>query len=352
MATATDINSLLASAKGGVLTLDPPGKEFQGPLVVRRPVTINGNGCTIWAEAGPVVVIESTGVTLGELNIEVTGTEESLAGEAACALVARTAAPTLSRVAVRGLVVGIPGEEGEWRYPRIVRLNRIAAGTAHTFTLRLTVPVDCRIESMVSGVVVAPQTLRAGEVEVAVRVEAMAEGIRLRGLLRLSTVRLTRRIELSGHVVAVGTGVATGTGQVLFQPADWSGTAAAVPPAPPPAPAAPPPPKPSPAPRPAPPPTAAAPPPVVPPPPALPPPAPKPKARYRFPTTAGDAFAPPPPPPEPIENENEAELPYAIPESTPPIPEPPPSSDPLTKKPGMRKTNRPGGAFGVSPPSE
>jgi hypothetical protein len=379
MTSATDLTALVAAAKGGVFTLDPPGKEFQGPLVIRKPVTIDGQGGTIWAERGPAVIVESAGVVLTEMNIEVTGPEGQLTGEETCALVARGAPPTLARVAIRGHVAGVPGEEGEWRYPRIVRLNKVQAGTSHSFAMRLAVPVACKIESLVSGVTVAPADLRPGATDVAIQLESMAEGVRLRGLIRLSTGRLTRRIELSGHIAAAGAGVATGTGQVVYQPSDWAGGAAVPAPAPPPVATVPPPPPvavaPPPAPRPTPVPAPAAQPapaapvavapiPPLPPEPVYsPPPAPvppvaapevKPKSRYRsVGTPSGGLFGAPPPEAEaPAAPAPDPVPPAAPPAAAAPEPEPPaaPKSDPL--KPGRRKINRLPGLFGEPPPAE
>src|SRR5438105_15318973 len=113
----------LASLLGGTkpfdtLVLEPPGHVFEGPVAVRHPLTIQGQGCTVRAPTGPALVIQSTGVILEDLTVEVTG-DETLTGEAACALVARAAVRGLKRVAVRGDVIGIPGEEGDWLYPRL-----------------------------------------------------------------------------------------------------------------------------------------------------------------------------------------------------------------------------------------
>lgn len=335
-----DLNTLIGSAPGGVLTLDPPGKEFQGPVTIRRPVTIRGQGGTIWAERGPVLVIESTGVVLENLNVEITGRDESATGEAACALVARSSPPRLSQVAVRGHVLGIPGEEGEWHYPTAVRLGKVRAGVAHEFVLRLGVPVPCKVDSLVSGVNVSPTSLAAGLVDVTVRVDALPEGIRLRGALRLVTHGLVRRIELSGHLAADGPGVQTGTGQVVYAgsapavtspsaaPASSDDTIITLPPPPPPVA-------------------------VVPPPPVAPPPAPRTatpaRSRYRvigaspppssvFGTPAAD------PPSTPVAAEA-----AAAPDPTPAPPPPPPP--PGKKDGGMRKVNRMPGLFGGDAPS-
>ena len=385
MSSPTELATLIGV--GGVVTLDPPGKEFQGPLVIRRPVTINGQGGTIWAEKGPVLVIESVGVVLSELNVEVTGTEDRLSGEEACAILARSTPPTLSRVAVRGLVTGIVGEEGEWRYPRIVRLNKVKAGAVHTFTLRLVVPVACRMDSLISGVTVAPAELPAGQIEVVIRLEPMSEGIRLRGLLLLSTGRLTRRVELSGHVSASGSDVTTGTGQIVYQPADWGQLPAAPTPT---LPSQPVPPtnkqpatkKPNPSPVPyanrtptvpasggtidlsdyidtPPTPTPPPPPGALPPPSAVPAASQKSKSRYRSVDSpnGGGLFGASPTPTNTPDTTDAAQPPNeSVPSEIPPVPpEAPPvlnsGSDPL-KKGGRRKINRLPGLFGDCPPAD
>jgi hypothetical protein len=355
---SADLNSLIGSAPGGVLTLDPPGKEFQGPVTVRRPITIRGQGGTIWAERGPVLVIESAGVVLEHLNVEITGRDESATGEAASAIVARSSPPRMTQVAVRGHVLGIPGEEGEWRYPTAVRLGKVRAGVPHEFVVRLAVPVPCKIDSLVSGVTVSPTSLAAGVVDVTVRIDALAEGIRLRGPIRLVTHGLTRRIEFSGHLAADGPGVQTGTGQVVYEatacaapppavPADDTIITLPPPPPPPPRSAAPPPP-----------------PPVAPPP---PPPRTNPavKSRYRvigaspspssvFGTPAADPpstpVAPASAPVSPLFIEPpEAVAPDPTPTPTPPVAPPPPPAG--KKDGGMRKVNRLPGLFGGDPPS-
>jgi len=348
-----DLNTLIGSAPGGVLTLDPPGKEFQGPVTIRRPITIRGQGGTIWAERGPVLIIESAGVVLEHLNVEITGRDESATGEAACALVARSDAPRLAQVAVRGHVLGVPGEEGEWRYPTAVRLGKVRAGVAHEFVLRLAVPVPCKIDSLVSGVSVSPTSLAAGLVDITVRVDALAEGIRLRGPLRLVTHGLTRRIEFSGHLAADGPGVQTGTGQVVYEatacaappaalPAD--DTIITLPPPPPPRAATPPPP-----------------PPAAPPPPSPPRTKPAVKTRYRvigaspspssvFGTPAADPPSTPAAPASAPINPLFAEP--AADASPDPTPAPTPAPAPPGKKDGgMRKVNRMPGLFGGDAPS-
>ena len=203
--SADDLHARLAALPAGAsFVLEPPGKEFQGPLRLQKPVIVRGQGCTVWAERGPVIVIESPGVTLVDLNIEVTGSAPvGTAGDSVCALRA-AAEPTLERVTVRGHVEGVKGEVGTWAHPTIVRFGKIQAATAHTFTLPLTAPVPCKLESSIAGVTVSPATLTPGTHVVTLSIEALADGIRLRGALLIRTANLTRRIELSAHVAAQG----------------------------------------------------------------------------------------------------------------------------------------------------
>src|SRR5205085_1881173 len=84
---ASDLQSRLDSLRpGDTLKLDPPGREFQGPLTVRNPVVIEGQGGTIWAKQGPVLIVEADGVTLQNVNVEVTGKEAGPDSEGGCAL--------------------------------------------------------------------------------------------------------------------------------------------------------------------------------------------------------------------------------------------------------------------------
>lgn len=271
----TDLAYRILSAKpGATIKLDPPRKEFQGPIKIHQPLIIDGQSGTIWAERGPVVIIESPNVELRNLNIEITGNEGLLSDEEACALVVRGGhKPRLQQVAVRGNVLGLDAEEGGWRYPRSLRLNALRAGQAHTFTLRLVAPVPFRIESEISGVAVNPQKFAAGPGEVTLQIEPMSPGTRLRGILRVMTTDLIRRVEVSGQLLAGPNAGDLGYGQVIYQPVDWA--EASVPVARPPQAQAPAP---------------------VPPPPPLPKPAPSPRVPQPAPVPVPETVAAPPDP--------------------------------------------------------
>jgi len=187
----------------GVLKLDTLGREFQGPIVVRRPLTLEGNGVSIWAPAGPVVSIESDGVQLRKLNVEITGDSAAVDGPTGCALrVADNVKVSLSDVAVRGHAVGLAGEEGTWVYPRKLTFGGLKSGQPHEMCFTVTVPVPCTLQSHIEGVHVQPRNIPAGApVEVAIKIEVMTTGTRLRGDLDLQSPQLVRRIALVADIV-------------------------------------------------------------------------------------------------------------------------------------------------------
>lgn len=220
------------TARGGTLKLEPPRCEFEGPAIFRRPITVVGQGCSLWTEMGPVIIVESSGVVLQDLNVEVTGSQSDSSEATACALVVRPKLGiTLQGVVVRGNVMGLDSEEGAWRYPRTLRLGVLRAGQKHTFTLRLAVPVSCRIGSDIAGLEVSPQQLAPGPVEVTLSTESLKAGTRLRGFLKLRTSLLTRQIQVTCNLQADAQ-AGSGTGQCIDQPKDWAAlTSAPAPPA-------------------------------------------------------------------------------------------------------------------------
>lgn len=198
-----DIDSLVNQvAPGGTLTLSPLRCEFEGPVIIRKPLTLVGQQGLIWAKKGPVLRVECSGVVLQDLGVEITGHEDQLAGENACAIVvAPGLGITLNDVCVRGNVAGLPEEEGNWRYPRSLRI-KVRPGQSEEFHITFTVPVPCRLVSSVAGVNIKPSNLKAGDTDVAVILDPLAAGVRVRGEISLKTAFLDRQISVMANVSA------------------------------------------------------------------------------------------------------------------------------------------------------
>lgn len=64
---------IVAAENGATIVLENAG-EYEGPILIDRPVHLSGRGrlTTLWRRRGPVVVITSPQVTLSDLHIEVT----------------------------------------------------------------------------------------------------------------------------------------------------------------------------------------------------------------------------------------------------------------------------------------
>src|SRR5262249_59307234 len=90
-----------AAPPGGVVDLEP--REFPGPVTVRRPLTLDGHGATLWARQGPVLTVAAPHVVLRNLRIEVTGTSAS-GPEDACALLVRAGSLRLENAERHGTI--------------------------------------------------------------------------------------------------------------------------------------------------------------------------------------------------------------------------------------------------------
>jgi hypothetical protein len=211
---------------GETLMLDLP-RERAGPVRVLNAITLDGNGCTVWAQTGPVVHVVSGGVTLRNLRIEQTGDDPGRG----VALKVDHPDVELDRVTVRGVVVGLKAEEGVWRYPHQLNLGTVAPGAAHTVRVRVVVPVPCKLTAEVSGVTVRPRSLAPGRHEVQVVIEAMRADTLVSGTLTIETAFLRREIVLNAHSLAPAAGLAppSDSDRLVWQPEDWDAAVAPMP---------------------------------------------------------------------------------------------------------------------------
>jgi hypothetical protein len=186
------------ASQGQTLKLMP--QEYPGPLFIRKPLIIDGQGATLWALRGAVLHIDSPHVTLKNLNIEVTG-ESFIKSEDECAIYIKN--PTsvfFENVQVRGQIIGIQGETGAWQYPHSLHLGKLAQNKAHQFVFQLSVPTQCRLESAIYGVQLTPTILDPGIKEIRINVEPLYHGTSLHGSLYIRTAQLKRRIYLTAYI--------------------------------------------------------------------------------------------------------------------------------------------------------
>ena len=202
---------------GDTLALDAP-KERPGPVVLRNNATLDGRGCTVWSQQSPVVRVIAERATLKDLRIEYTGPDGGVA------LSADHAGITLENVTVRGEVVGLAVEAGEWRYPHQLNLGTVLPGVPHAVRLRVVVPVPCQLSSEVAGVTLTPRTLTPGAHEVRVLIEPLSKDTLVCGTLTIKTAFLRREVVLNALALAPAPGLpppATQQERVVWEPPDW-----------------------------------------------------------------------------------------------------------------------------------
>lgn len=184
-------------SQAGDVSLEPG--EYEGPLVITRPCTLDGRQSTLWAGSGPVLRIESPGVTVKNLRVEVTG--ENAAPEARVAI--RTSVPdtVLSAVEVSGDVSGLSGEAPVWDVPTVLSLGTFAAGKVNSFSFLLHVPADARLSCPLKDIRITPDRLTRGDNRLFVETGEIKDRTIVYGELVVQT-GVTRRIYITGKAEA------------------------------------------------------------------------------------------------------------------------------------------------------
>ena len=172
-----------------------PG-EYEGPLVIDRPCTVDGGHSTLWAPQGPVLTVAAQGVTVRNLRVEATG-------ETGCrtAIETRFGDTALEGVEVSGDVAGLPGEAEGWSLPSVISLGDFAADEVNAFSYDLTLPADAALVCGVKDLRAAPSRLRRGVNRVTLETGAVRDNTILYGELLLRT-NVTRRIYVTGKAVS------------------------------------------------------------------------------------------------------------------------------------------------------
>ena len=119
-----------------------PG-EYEGPLLIDRPCVVDGQHSTIWANSGPVVIVDSTSVTLKNLRIEVTGSQEK--DHPAVSLKLNHQGTKLENVEINGIAEGLAEEATGWSIPGVIALGEFAANKENSFSIEFDAPRGAEI---------------------------------------------------------------------------------------------------------------------------------------------------------------------------------------------------------------
>ncbi|MEM9541420.1 MAG: hypothetical protein AAGA60_18220 [Cyanobacteria bacterium P01_E01_bin.42] len=198
------------------ITLFPPNGEYEAPIAIRQPVTLDGAGATIWRKTGTVVAIESDRVRLQNLRIEATDPQNTQSA----IRVASGKNVIFENVEVKGMVTGIPTESGVWDYPESVNLGRLAHGCEHQFKIRIIVPLPCQIIDEIAGLDFFPRRLQPGANEVTLRLEPVPKDTLIFGSVFLVSDSLKRRLTVSAQVLPLP-GESPTQVKLIWQAKNW-----------------------------------------------------------------------------------------------------------------------------------
>lgn len=188
------LSDIIANTPAGGTAALPAG-EYEGPVVIDKPVTLRGNGATVWAKHGSVIEVRSQGVTLEGLRVEIT--EGALSEPAITAKF-----PVGVRdVEVLGTVSGFGAEDGECGIPRALQLGELSPSEENSFRLTVDIPAPARIICTASGVRFEPQQLPAGRTDVTLYVSGSGSASLVYSEVLLES-QFRRRIYLSGRFTA------------------------------------------------------------------------------------------------------------------------------------------------------
>lgn len=186
-----DIKQIVANAEAGTSVTLPSG-EFEGPLVISKPLHLIGKNTTIWAKRSPVIEINSNGVTIENIRAELT--EGGINDVAVAANVLASA----KDIEVLGGVRGFGAEDGYFDVPRTIEFGEFAAEEVNTFTLDINVPDKTEIACGIREVSFSPNLLAAGRNSVTVTVSGISAQTYLYAEVLFKS-KFTRRIYLTGR---------------------------------------------------------------------------------------------------------------------------------------------------------
>lgn len=174
-----------------------PG-EYEGPLTVDHPCTIDGGGSTLWSCVEPVLIINSPGVTVKNLRVEYTGKKD--AGASPVAVNVLDPSAKLINVEVNGEVRGLPGESELWRLPGVISLGTFAAGKENTFSIDINAAAEGEIINEMKNIRLSAKSLFMGNNSIIFTTDELRDNTIIYGEIFIKTLVL-RRIYISGKAM-------------------------------------------------------------------------------------------------------------------------------------------------------
>ncbi len=174
-----------------------PSGDSVGNFIISSPCVISGGFARLISDKGAVLTINSDGVELSDICIELT---DPRAGTSLRVIKGK---PRLDRVYVNGKVEGIDGEDGYFGIPTAINLGKIPADRKCTALFKVNIPCKAQIKSELEGVEVYRENggseLSSGENLIRLDISPTKSGALLAGDIIICTA-LLRRIFFTAEI--------------------------------------------------------------------------------------------------------------------------------------------------------
>jgi len=207
--TPKELHLIIQEAVTGQEILLPPG-EYQGPLIIEKPLRLVGQGAypeavTIWTAVGPAIIIRSSEVTLTHLGVILASPEArqrdvTVGYAAGCK-------PKLVKVAIEGRLadMGALHHSQGWDLPEVIHLGELQENHPAKMQLMIEVPDTAKVQSELTGLRVLPNILSQKgrhSIELELTQNSLKRGTILAGQLVIQTNNQRRAVWVIGRVVS------------------------------------------------------------------------------------------------------------------------------------------------------
>lgn len=176
----------------GKSVINLPNGEFKESFTIDRPCTLIGNNTILWNEKLPVLIVQSRGVTLKNIRLELT----SIAGFESNYPVIKVQPDTiLENVEIFGGVA----DEQKYYIPRVIHLGRFKSNCENTFLLSIYTPEDCTILNTSNNFIITPDNLSAGYNDLTIKTSPIDDNSMIYGEIVFKS-KFNRRVYLDGQV--------------------------------------------------------------------------------------------------------------------------------------------------------
>lgn len=176
----------------GTNIINLPYGEFKESVIIDRPCTIIGNNTTLWNENLPVIVVQSSGVVLKNLRLELT----SISGFESNYPILKLQNDTITENVE---IFGGLADTQKYYIPRMIHLGKVKSNCENSFDLKVYIPEDCIIDITSNKFTLSTNQLHKGYATLIIKVPPLDDNSMIYGEILFKS-NLVRRVYIDGYV--------------------------------------------------------------------------------------------------------------------------------------------------------